>query len=82
MDEVEKEISHFIVEKVLGGRNSIGLRDSLSARGLLDSIEYIRLFAFIERTYGVALIGEVTSPGQIDSIESIAKLVRSRRRFQ
>jgi acyl carrier protein len=73
--EEKAKIRQFILEKSLRGRGPVeGLsdQDSLFENGILDSLRFLELIAFVEKTFKVNVsMGEIT----MDRFESVDKIV-------
>jgi acyl carrier protein len=53
--------------------------DSLLEKGLLDSMALVKLIAFLEERFGIALGDEEFDPDNFETIEAIAKLIEAKR---
>ena len=71
----------FILREFLPGEDPDQLTDStpLITGGVLDSIATLRLLLFLEEQFGVKLEAHETGPEYLDTIESIARLVESKK---
>jgi acyl carrier protein len=78
--DIEAAIRGFILEEFLSGEEPGLLKDStpLISTGVLDSIATLRLVAFLEQTFGIEMSAHETDAEHLDTIERIARLVRSK----
>ena len=53
--------------------------DSLLEKGLLDSMALVKLIAFLEERFGIALGDDEFDPDNFETIEAIAKLIEAKR---
>ena len=59
----------------------LGDHDSLLDAGIVDSTGVLELIAFLEDTFGIALVDEELVPDNLDSIHRIAELVGGKARI-
>ena len=77
---IEKTLKDFILNEFLAGEDPSQLTDStpLITTGILDSIATLRLVAFLEKTFSVEMAAHETDAEHLDTVERIARLVRSK----
>lgn len=77
MQEVEREITAFIVENFLFGNEDDAPAPSASFMdtGLIDSTGILELVGFIEDTYGITVEDDELVPENLDSVANIAGYV-------
>jgi acyl carrier protein len=79
---IEQQIRQFIVEAFLfgqGGEN-LSARDSLLARGIIDSTGVLEVVAFLERTWDLQVDDEELVPDNFDSIDKLVRFVERKTR--
>jgi acyl carrier protein len=78
--EIEDAVKQFILSEFLAGEDPSQLTSTtpLISNGILDSIATLRLVAFLEQTFGIEMAAHETDADHLDSIERIARLVRSK----
>ena len=80
MSDLKSDIRHFVVETFLFGQAS-GLTDETSflEQGIVDSTGVLELVAHLERTYAIKIKDEELVPDNLDSINSIANFLATKR---
>jgi acyl carrier protein len=81
MSEVESDIKGYILEEFLPGEDPANLLTTtplLSTR-ILDSLAILKLVAFLEGEFGVAIEAYETSEEYMDTIADMARLVQSKK---
>ena len=80
MDPIQATVKAYILEEFLPGANGDELTDStpLIAGGILDSLATVRLVMFLEKHYGIEVQAHEVSADNLDTLERIARLVRSK----
>ena len=80
-DDIQKELKEFILKEFLPGEDPSELTDTtpLITGGVLDSIATLKLVLFLEERFGVKLQAHETDPDYLDTVASIASLVRSKK---
>ena len=70
-------IHQVLVEDVFYDRDlsSLGVDDSLLAKGLLDSMAILKTVTFCEEQFGITIPDQEVLPDHFESIRAIAKLV-------
>ncbi len=81
MQEIEREITAFIVENFLFGNEDDAPKasDSFMDTGLIDSTGILELVGFIEDQYGVTVGDDELVPENLDSVANIAAFVGRKR---
>ncbi|HEY7211026.1 MAG TPA: acyl carrier protein [Bryobacteraceae bacterium] len=79
-EEIKTIVKDYILHEFLPGEHPDQLTDTtpLITGGVLDSIATLRLVLFLEERFGIALEAHEASPEYLDTIASVAALVRSR----
>ncbi len=80
-DPIREQVRTFILEEFLRGEDPSSLADDtpLASGGILTSIDNIKLVAFLEDTYGIAIEAHEVIGGPLDSVDAIVRTVRSKR---
>ena len=75
-EAVVEALKHFIVNEFLPGEDPAALLEStpLYSSGILDSISTLKLVAFVEEKFGIAVEAHEAS-GHFDAVGRIADLV-------
>lgn len=78
---IEETIRSFILSEFLPGEDATQLTETtlLITTGILDSIATIKLIAFLEQQFSIAIEAYEADIVHLDTICSMAKLVRSKR---
>ena len=81
LDEVTLQVQQHIAQQFLGGEDPASFTDDvkLVSDGVFDSPASLRLVAFIEERFGVKIEAHEVDVDHLDTISSIADLVRSKR---
>jgi acyl carrier protein len=79
--DIKTKAKEFILEQFLPGENPANLTDSteLISGGILDSLATLKLVAFLEESYGIAVAPSDLVPDNLNSITRIADFVQSKR---
>lgn len=77
---IEQSIKEFILSEFLPGEDPAQLTDAtpLISAGILDSIATLKLVDFLEKTFSISMAAHETDAEHLDTIERIARLVRSK----
>jgi acyl carrier protein len=77
---VESSIRHYILENLLFTDEETRLSNgvSLLEEGIVDSTGVLELVMFVEETFGIAVGDEEIVPENFDSVERLARYVRSK----
>jgi acyl carrier protein len=80
MDAIMQTVKDYIVEKYLPGQDPRELTEQtpLITSGILDSLGVLELVAFLEARYGIEFAADELDPGRLNTLESIAQLVRAK----
>jgi acyl carrier protein len=81
-DPIKSSIKQFILEEFLPGERPEALTDDtpLVDEGVLDSLATLRLVSFLEKQFKVALAPHEVDAEYLNTLPSIAALVRSKLR--
>jgi acyl carrier protein len=77
MKSIESALREFLLQ-LPAARNIRVLKsgDSLSQRGLLDSLGVIKLVAFCEETFEIEIRDEDVLPENFDSVRALSRLIK------
>jgi len=80
MDDIRDRVRHFILDNFLVGEDPSNLTDEteLKESGILDSLSTLKLVSFLEETYRVEFEADDLDPGNLSSLASIERLVRTK----
>lgn len=80
MSNLEQEIRAFILENcpIPGSAPDLAGHDSLTRRGVVDSVGVLELILFLETSYGIDIPDDEVRPENIDSIDNIVRYVGSK----
>ena len=80
MSDTKRDIRNFVVETFLFGQDA-GLTNETSflEQGIVDSTGVLELVAHLERTYSIKVKDEELIPDNLDSIDSIANFLATKR---
>jgi len=78
MDEITAMVKAYILKEFLPGEDPEELTDEtpLITGGILDSIATLKLVAFVEESYGIALQAHEVDVDHLNTIADIAQLVK------
>lgn len=76
----EAIIKQYILTEFLPGEDPSALDNStpLVTSAILDSIATLKLVSFLEETFSISLAAHETDPEHLNTVERIARLVRSK----
>lgn len=79
-DDIESTVKDYILQEFLPGEDPAELTDStpLVTGGVLDSVATIKLVMFLEERFGIKLEAHEADAENLDTLSSIARLVRSK----
>jgi len=79
-DDVRKKIKDFLMSEFLPGEDPDELTDTtpLITGGILDSIATLKLVMFIEENYGVSFEPHEVDKENLDTIDRIVRLLKSK----
>jgi acyl carrier protein len=80
MQEIKETVRHYILNNFLPGEDAANLTDDteLKESGILDSLSTLKLVSFLEETFKVEFEANDLDAGNLASVASIEKLVRSK----
>lgn len=80
MQEIKETVRHFILNNFLPGEDASNLTDDteLKESGILDSLSTLKLVSFLEETFKVEFEANDLDAGNLSSVATIEKLVRSK----
>ena len=80
-EDIKSTIKQYILQEFLPGEDPNELTDTtpLITGGVLDSIATLKLVMFLEERFGVTLQAHETDPDYLDTIDSITKLIQSKK---
>ena len=80
MPEIKETVRQFILANFLQGEDPSNLTDDteLKESGILDSLSTLKLVSFIEDTFKVEFEANDLDAGNLASLASIERLVRSK----
>jgi acyl carrier protein len=78
----EQTIKKYLLAEFLPGEDPSALTDTtpLITTGILDSIATLKLVGFLENQFSISVEAHETDPENLDTIERMAKLVRSKQK--
>jgi acyl carrier protein len=81
-DNIEATVKSYILSEFLPGEDPAQLTDTtpLITVGILDSIATLKLVGFLEQQFSISIDAHEADPEHLDTIELIAKLVRSKQK--
>ena len=81
-DPIKSTVKHFILEEFLPGERPEALTDdtALVSEGVLDSLATLRLVSFLEKEFKVSIAPHEVDAEYLNTLPSIAALVRSKLR--
>ena len=84
MDAIGQTVKDYILETFLPGEDPRELTEStpLITSGILDSLATLELVTFLERQYGIELEAHDVDPSRLGTLDSIARLVRTKLEVQ
>lgn len=79
-DPIKSQVKNFILEEFLPGERPEALTDEtgLVTEGVLDSLATLRLVSFLEKQFNVSLAPHEVDAEYLNTLPSIAALVRSK----
>lgn len=79
-DAIKQDINDYIMGEFLPGENPDELTDTtpLISGGILDSIATLKLVMYVEEKYGINLEPHEVDKENLDSLELITRLLRSK----
>ena len=79
-DPIKSAVKRFILEEFLPGERPDALTDetALVTEGVLNSLATLRLVSFLEKEFKIALAPHEVDTEYLNTLPSIAKLVRTK----
>ncbi|MEQ8662484.1 MAG: phosphopantetheine-binding protein [Gammaproteobacteria bacterium] len=79
-EDLKPAIKHYILDEFLPGEDIENLTDNLPliSSGILDSIATLKLVLHLEERYGITLEAHEADKDNLDTVERIDALVRSK----
>jgi acyl carrier protein len=79
---VEQTIKKYLLSEFLAGEDPAALTETtpLITTGILDSIATLKLVGFLENQFSISVEAHETDPENLDTVERMAKLVRSKQK--
>lgn len=80
--DAEQAVRQFIQENFVlasGAAAELGVEDSLTQLGMIDSTGVLELIAFLEQTFSISISDEETVPENLDSVRKIVAFVGQKR---
>jgi acyl carrier protein len=74
-----QQIREFLVEEFLFGEGSVEPGDDLFETGVIDSLGFMRMLAYMDRTLGVEVSMSEIVMENFNTVEKVAAYVASRR---
>ena len=74
-----QQIQEFLVEEFLFGEGSVEPGDDLFETGVIDSLGFMRLLAYMDRTLGVEVSMSEIVMENFNTVEKVASYVAARR---
>ena len=80
MDDIRNAVKVFILDNFLPGEDPENLTDESELResGILDSLSTLKLVSFLEERFKVEFEADDLEPGNLSSLLSIERLVKSK----
>jgi acyl carrier protein len=80
MPEIKETVRQFILTSFLPGEDASNLTDDteLKESGILDSLSTLKLVSYLEETFKVEFEANDLDAGNLASVASIERLVRSK----
>jgi acyl carrier protein len=80
MQDIRQTVRQYILDNFLQGEDPANLTDDteLKESGILDSLSTLKLVSFLEDTYKVEFEANDLDAGNLASLASIERLVRSK----
>ena len=81
MDDVKSTVKTYILQQFLPGEDPAALTDStpLITNAILDSLATLRLVAFLEERFGIAIAAHEAGLDHLNTLTDIARLVDAKR---
>ena len=78
--EIEAQIRKYVAQNLLFSDNGFEYDDddSFLQEGIVDSVGVLELVLFVEETFGVAVDDREITPDNFDSVNKLARYIRSK----
>jgi acyl carrier protein len=82
MDAIAARVRTYILDEFLPGEDPANLTEAtpLVTGGILDSLATLKLVSFLEQEFGITVASHEAGQKHLNTLESIAGLVRSKQR--
>jgi acyl carrier protein len=79
-NDIETRVKSYVLDEFLAGEDPSALTDStpLISTGILDSLATLKLVAFLETEFSIAIAAHEADSENLETIGRIARLVRSK----
>lgn len=79
--DVQERVRLYIIENFLMGDSELMIEPDTSFidTGIVDSVGFIEIIAYLEETYGLVILDEEMVPENLDSLRSIEAFVTRKR---
>lgn len=79
--DVRETLRKYFAEEAGRAKAVAGLKDddSLLAKGILDSLEIVKLMTFLEEAFGIQVADEELVPENFETIAALERFVREKR---
>jgi acyl carrier protein len=77
---IKQSVKEFVLTEFLPGEDAAALTDDteMFTQGILDSLASLKLVSFLEEKFGITIAAHEVDVEYLDSLDSIAALVRSK----
>jgi acyl carrier protein len=75
---MKEEIKKYIIETFMYGEGNLEDDDQLFESGIIDSMGFIKLLAFIEETFSVSISMDEVSMDNFSTINNIEKMINQK----
>jgi len=75
---MKNQIKSFIIDTFMFGEGSLGDEEPLFDTGIIDSIGFIKLLAFIEKNFGASIDMSEVVMEKFNTLNNIAETVKSK----
>ena len=79
MSEITQQIQDFLVEEFLFGEGTVEPSDDLFETGVVDSLGFMRVLAFMDRAFGVQVSMSEIVMENFNTVEKVAAYVATHR---
>ena len=75
---MEEQIKSFIFETFMFSEGNLENNEPLFESGIIDSLGFIKLLAFIEKTFGVSIAMSEVTMEKFSTINDIVKIIKEK----